>query len=156
MLKALVGSSWRQEETLLLTYNALGKSIASYASPVWNTNASDSSFKKIQTALNAVLRTATGSHKMTSIDHLNQESLTLKVKHHSDMFSEQYIVKCLEGNHVCHGITTQEPRPRPMTETIHSRQHSTVLPRLGTSRKESHKTLHTYAVESASPLQGKY
>ena len=88
MLKALVGSSWRQE-TLLLTYNALGKSIASYVSPVWNTNASDSSFKKIQTALNAVLRTATGSHKMTSIDHLNQESLTLKVKHHSDMFSEQ-------------------------------------------------------------------
>ena len=51
MLKALAGSSWRQDkETLLLTYNALGKSIASYAAPVWGTNASDSSFKKIQTA----------------------------------------------------------------------------------------------------------
>ena len=35
MLKALVGSSWGQDkETLLLTYNALGKSIASYAAPV--------------------------------------------------------------------------------------------------------------------------
>ena len=51
MLKALAGSSWGQDkETLLLTYNALGKSIASYAAPVWSTNASDSSFKKIQTA----------------------------------------------------------------------------------------------------------
>ena len=55
MLKALAGSSWGQEkETLLLTYNALGKSIASYAAPVWSTNASDSSFKKIQTVQNAV------------------------------------------------------------------------------------------------------
>ena len=37
----------KEKETLLLTYNALGKSIASYAAPVWSTNASDSSFKKI-------------------------------------------------------------------------------------------------------------
>ena len=61
MLKELEGSSWGQDkETLLLTYNALGKSIASYAAAVWSTNASDSSFKKIQTAQNAALRTATG------------------------------------------------------------------------------------------------
>ena len=51
MLKELSGSSWGQDtETILLTYNALGKSIASYAAPVWSTNASDSSFKKLQTA----------------------------------------------------------------------------------------------------------
>ena len=50
MLKALVGSSWGQDKgTLLLAYNALGKSIASYAALVWSTNASDSSFR-IQTA----------------------------------------------------------------------------------------------------------
>ena len=65
MLKALAGSSWGQDkETLLLTYNALWKSITSYAAPVWSTNTSDSSFKKIQTAQNAALRTATGAHKM--------------------------------------------------------------------------------------------
>ena len=115
MLKALSGSSWGQEkENLLLTYNALGKSITS---PVWSTNAGDSSFKKIQTVQNAVLRTETGAHKMASIDHLHQESLMLKVKDHSDMFSAQYLVNCLEEDHVCHGITTQEPIPRPMKET---------------------------------------
>ena len=91
MLKAMAGSSWGQEkETLLLTYNALVKFIASYAAPVWSINASDSSFKKTQTAQNAALMTATGANKMASIDHLHQESLTLKVKDHLDMLSAQY------------------------------------------------------------------
>ena len=47
-----------------MTYNALGKCIANYAAPVWSTNASDSTFKKIQTAQNAALRTGAGAHKM--------------------------------------------------------------------------------------------
>ena len=112
MVKALAGSSWGQEkETLLLTYNALGKSIASYAAPVWSTNACDSGYKNILTAQNAALKTATGALKVASIDHLHQESLTLKVKDHSDMLSAQYIVNCMEEDHVCHA-TTQEPRPR--------------------------------------------
>ena len=125
--------------TLLLTYNALGKSIASYAAPVWSTNASDSSYKKIQTTQNAALRTAIGVHKMASIDHLHQESLTLKVKDHSDMLSAQYPVNCLEEDHVFHGITTQEPSHKPMKETLHSRH-----PSIGTSRKESPRNLHTH------------
>ena len=46
MLKALADTSWGQDkETLLLTYNALGKSIASYAAQVWSTNTSDSSYR---------------------------------------------------------------------------------------------------------------
>ena len=102
----------RNKETLLMTYNALGNSIANYAAPVWSTNASDSSFKKIQIAQHAALRTATGAHKMDSIDHLHQESLTLIVKDHSDMLSAQYLVNWLEEDHVSHGITIQEPRPR--------------------------------------------
>ena len=154
MLKALAESFCGQdEETLLQTYNPLGKSIASYAAPVWSTNASNSSFKKIQTAQNAGLRTVTGAYKMVSIDHLHEESLTLRVKDHSDMFSAQYIVNCLEEDHVSYGITIQEPKPRPMKETLHSRHHSTVLPRLDSSRMESHQNLHTHAVDSVIQLQ---
>ena len=70
--------------------------------PVWSTKASDSSFKKIQTAPNAALRTATGA----SIDHLLEESLTPKDRDHSDIPSALYVVNCLEKDHVCHGITT--------------------------------------------------
>ena len=153
MLKALAGSSWGQDmETLLLTYNTLGKSIASYAAPVWSTNASDSRIKKIQTAQNATLRTATWAHKMVNIDHLHQESLMLRGKDHSDMLSAQYLVNCLVEDHVSHGITIQEPRP--MKETLHSRHNSTVLHRRGSSMMESHQNLHTHAVDSAIQLQG--
>ena len=139
MVKALAGSSWGQHnDTLLLTCHAFGKSIASYAAPVWSTNASDSSFKKM-TAHNAALRTATGAHKMAIIEHLHQDFLTLKI---------------VEEDHVCNGITTQEPRPRPMKETLRSRHHSTVLPRLGASNKESLQNTHTRTVDSAIQLLG--
>ena len=98
MLLALVESSWGQDkDTLLLTYNALGKSSAIYAVPVWSTNANDSRSKKIQTAQNAARRTATGAHKMASIDHIHQESITLKVRGHSDMLSVHNIANCLDS-----------------------------------------------------------
>ena len=67
------------------------------------------------------------------------------------MLSAQYLVNCLEEDHVSHGITIQEPRP--MKEILHSRHHSTVLPRLGSSRMESHQNVHTHAVDSAIQLQ---
>ena len=112
MLKTLARSSWgHDKETLLHTYNALGKSIAIYAAPVWITNANDLSFKNIQTVQNATLGTATRAHMMASIDHLHQESLTLRVKDHSDMLFAQYLIKCLEEDHVSHGITIQEAIP---------------------------------------------
>ena len=110
------------DRRMRLYYNALGKSIAIYAAPVWSTNASDSSFNKKQISQNAALRTVTGAHKMASIDHLHQESLTLKVKDHSDVISAH-------------------------KETLHSRHHSTVLPRLGTNRKENLQNLHIHAVD---------
>ena len=133
--------SWgHDKETLLLTYNALGKSIAT---PVWSTNASDSRQQECG------FKDSGRAHKMASIDHLHQESLTLRVKDYSDMLSAQYLVNCLEEDHV-----SQELRPRPMKETLHSRHHSTVLPRLGLSRMESHQNLHIHAVGSAIQLQG--
>ena len=70
------------------------------------------------------------------------------------MPSARYLVNCLEEDHVSHDITIQKPRPRPMMEAIHSRHHSTVLPRLGPSRMENHQNLHTHAVDSAIQLQG--
>ena len=110
MLKALAGSSWGQDkETLLMTYNALGKSIANYAAPVWSTNESDSRFKKIQTVHNAALRVATGANKMASIYHLHQESHTLRVKDHSDMLSAQYLVNWRTTSVMASQFKSQDP-----------------------------------------------
>ena len=65
VLKALAGTNWgQQNETLLMTYKALERSIANYAAPVWSTNASESNIGKIQRAQNEALRIITGSHIM--------------------------------------------------------------------------------------------
>ena len=130
------------------TYNALGKYIASNAAPVWSTNASDSRFKKIQTAQNAALRTATGARKMASIDHLDQESFTLR-----------YAFCAVPGKLFGGGPRqsrhhNSRAQTKTITETLHSRHHSTVLPRLGSSRIESHQNLHTHVVDSAIQFQG--
>ena len=54
---------------------------------------------------------------------------------------------------VCHGIRTQDPRTRPMKEALYYRHHTTVLPRLGTSKKKSLQNLYIHAVDSAIQLQ---
>ena len=113
VLKALAGTTWgQQKETILLTYKAIGRSVANYGAPVWSTNASATSIGKIQIAQNEALRIATGSHKMSSIDHLHNETEMLTVKQHSDLLSAQYLVQCLDPDHVCHNITTMDVPPR--------------------------------------------
>ena len=64
VLKALAGTTWgQQKETILMTYKAIGRSVANYGAPVWSTNASATSIGKIQIAQNEALRIATGSFK---------------------------------------------------------------------------------------------
>ena len=89
---------------LMLTYKALGSSIASYAAPVWSTNASDTSLGKIQRTQNEALRVITASHKMSSIDHLHSETKMLPVEDHLNLLSAQYLVHCLDTENVCHHI----------------------------------------------------
>ena len=85
VLKALTGINWgQQKETLLLTYKVL---IANYAAPVWSTNASDTSLEKIQRTQSEALRIITGSHKMSSIDHLHSETKMPLVEDHLNLHS---------------------------------------------------------------------
>ena len=103
VLKALAGTNWgQQKETLLMTYKALGRSIANYAAPVWSINASETNIGKIQRAQNEALRIITGSHKMSSIDHIHSETKMLQVEDHLNLLSAQYLVQCLDTENVCH------------------------------------------------------
>ena len=97
VLKALAGTTWgQQKETILMTYKAIGRSVANYGAPVWSTNASVTSIGKIQIAQNEALRLATGSHKMSSSDHLHNETEMLTVKQHSDL---------CHNKDLCHNIS---------------------------------------------------
>ena len=91
LLKALAGTSWgQQKETLILTYQALGRSVIDYAAPVWAPVINDSTWKYLQTAQNEALRIATGCHKMSHTDHLHVETKLLPVKYHSELLAKQY------------------------------------------------------------------
>ena len=126
VLKALAGTNWgQQKETLLLTYKALGISVANSAAPIWSTNASDTSLGKIQRTLNEALRIITGSYKMSSIDHLHSETKMLLVEDHLNLLSVQYLIHCLDTVNVCHHITTMDHPPREMKETLFTRHNQT-------------------------------
>ena len=136
VLKALAGTNWgQQKETLLMTYKALERSIANYAAPVWSINASETNISKIQRAQNEALRIITGSHKMSSIDHIHSETKMLQVEDHLNLLSAQYLVQCLDTENVCHRITKMDLPPREMKETIFTRHNQTLLPLLENNKK---------------------
>ena len=118
ILEALAGTSWgQQNETLLMTYKAVGRSIINYATPVWSPNLHDTNYRKIQYTQNEALRIATGCHK---IDHLHTEAEMLKVKEHSELLSAQYLARCLQPGHACHPITTRAtPEKTDERDAIH-------------------------------------
>ena len=128
-----------------MTYKALGRSIANYAAPVWSTNDSESNIDKIQRAQNEALRIITGSHKMSSIDHLHSETKMLQVEDHLNLLSAQYLVQYMDTENVCHHITKMDLAPREMKETIVTIHYQTMLPLLA-NRKY---TCHTSFVNTA-------
>ena len=129
-----------------MNYKAIGRSVANYSAPVWSTNAIATSIGRIQIAQNEALRIATGSHKMSSIDHLHNETEMLTVKQHSDLLYAQYLVQYLDPGHVCHNITTMDDPPRQIKHTLHTRHYPTVQPLLAATKKEA---VHTEAVPRA-------
>ena len=149
VLKALAGTNWgQQKETLLLTYKALGRSIDNYAAPIWSTNASDTSLGKIQRTQNEALKIITGSHKMSSIDHLYSEIKMLLVEDYLILLSTQYLVHCLDTDNDCYHITTMDHPPGEMNETLFTRHNQTVVPFLANTEKESFQAVHTSFVNT--------
>ena len=63
VLKALTGSTWGcDKETLLTTYQAIGRSILNYCCPVWTPSHKDTNCNRLQRAQNSALRNTTGCH----------------------------------------------------------------------------------------------
>jgi len=91
ILKTLTGTTWgQQKETIILTDQAIGRSVINYAALVWAPVINESSWKCLQTAQNDAFRIATGCHKMAHSDHLQQETKILPVKSHSELLAKQY------------------------------------------------------------------
>ena len=153
VLKALPGTNWGQEkETLLMTYKALGILFANYASPLWNTNASESNIGKIQCAQNEALRIITCSHKMSGIDYLHSETEMLQVEDNLMLLSAQYLVHCLDTKNVCHHITKMDHPPQEIKYIIITRHNQTVLPLHANNKKDTLQAIHTSFVNKSNPI----
>ena len=103
VFKALSGSTWGcDKDTLLTTYQAIGRSILIYSSPVWTPSHMDTKWCRLQRAQNSALRIATGSLKMADVTELHQEVRELPVRQHNELISQQFAIACHIPQHPCH------------------------------------------------------
>ena len=90
VLEALGGSTWGcNKETLLTTYQAIGRSMVSYCCPVWTPPLMDTNWSRLQWAQNPALRIATGCLKMADVTELHQVALELPVHQHNELIANK-------------------------------------------------------------------
>ena len=117
VLKAVAGSTWGSDkETLLTTYQAIGRSILSYCCPVWTPLPNDTNWSRFRRAQKSVLRIATGSLKMADVAELHQEARELPVRQHNELISQQFAIACHLPQHpsqkLCHRVPDDRPDRR--------------------------------------------
>ena len=138
VLNALTGTNWWQKkETLLMTYKAPGRSIANYAAHVWSKMLANLTYVRYSALRMRHIRIVTGSHKMSSIDHLHSETEKQQVEDHMNLIFAQYVVHGLHTQDVCHHITMMDHQPREMNETLF-----TMLPLLAITNKDTPHAIH--------------
>ena len=153
IIKALAGTSWGQDqETMVLTYKSVCRSVLEYASPVWSPHISPSNTAKLQSIQNHALRAATGCHRMASVDHIHQETKVLPVKEHTEMVAKQYLATCFNPKHPGNKQLNKPRDPRVMKTTINMYKDQ-VADLLGnvqqpddTIIKAAQKTIHSESV----------
>ena len=93
VLKALAGSTWGcGKETLLTTYQVIGRPMLSYCCPVWTPSPKDTYWSRLQRAQNSLLRIATGCLKIADVAELRQEARKLPVRQHSELIFQQFAI----------------------------------------------------------------
>ena len=114
MLKALAGSTGGcDKETLLTTYQAIGRSILSYCCPVWTTSYKDTNWSRLQRAQNSALIITTGCFKMADVAELHPEARELPVRQHNELISKQFAIACHLPQHPCHQLCHRPSDDRP-------------------------------------------
>ena len=91
---------------------------------------SESNIKRIHRPQSETLGIITTSHKISSIDYLHNETEMLYMNDHMKVLYAQYLVYCLDIEHVCHHITNMDHPPREMKEEIFTGHNKTVIPLL--------------------------
>ena len=125
VLIALASSTWGcDKETLLTTYQAIGRSMLSYCCPVWTPSLRDTNWSRLQWAQNSALRISTGCLRMAGVAELHQEARELSVRQHNELISQQFTVACHLPQHPCHQLCHRPPDDRPeRRRQVDNQQH---------------------------------
>ena len=147
VLKALAGSTWGQDqETLLITYKSICRSVLEYGYPVWAPVISETSWDNLQRIKNQALRVATGSLLMVGFDHLHQETKVLPIKQHSLLLTDQNLANTA---HPGYKNLDLEAPPRNMKATmLDNKSKVSDLFTAGKNKKQVQQSLHTECVQN--------
>jgi len=105
---------------LIIPY-ILIRSLFLYAAPIWFPNTSSSLVQKLQTIQNSALRIVSGCTKMTSIDHLHEETKMPPVQDHLSLICFQYLTKALQPDNPSHSVFTLISDIKNKKKTLQSR-----------------------------------
>ena len=115
VLNAQAGSNWGcDKETLLTTYQAIGRSILSYCSQVWTPSLMDTNWCRLQWAQNSALIISSGCLEMADVIELHQEARELPVRQHNELISQQFAIACHLPQHPCYQLCHRPPRRRSL------------------------------------------
>ena len=157
VLKAHAGSTWFcDKETLLTTYQAIGRSMLNYCCPVWTPSPRDTNWSRLQRAKNYALGITTGCLIMPDVAELYQEARELSDRQHNELISKQFDIACHLPQHPCHEICDRQSDDRPKRRRSlidrfkpNSQQYLAEEPLSNTSCKSAISSIHQNAVRSA-------
>ena len=143
-------------ETLLTTYQAIGRSILIYCCPIRTPSLRETNWCRLQRAQNYALRISTGCLKMEDITELHQEARELPVHQHNELFSQQFAIACHLPQQPCHQLCHRPPDDRPeRRRSLISRFKPYIQPYFAeeplsnTSYKSAISSIHQDAVRTA-------
>ena len=127
----MAGTDWGHSQEELLTYKLLGVSQLNCADPIYSPYLKPLNMQKLQRVENRCLRTVTGNHAASSLEHVNRKTLTLPVDDHLQLLSRQFLAKASVNGHSYGPVVNgpQGPRAiRGIRETLSSRHAAAVRP----------------------------
>ena len=139
----------------MATYQAVMRPALEYASSVWSPIATSTSINKLQVMQNAALRTDTECTQDTNIQHLHDETLTLPIHEHLQLYASRYKQKTQHPSHPLHKHTTYFSTPRLKKTIFNNGRYTTNIPTVTTTDiKTNMRHIHTSIVSRHLATRG--
>ena len=101
------------KESLLTTYQAIGRLILNYCCPIWTPSPMDTKWSPLKCAQNSALRIATCCLEMADVAEMHLEARNIPVRQHNELISQKFALAYHLPQHPCHQLCHRPPGDRP-------------------------------------------